>query len=424
MKRIHKIFIIFVLFIFPNSVFGISEKPSENSIYKHYDYVIDSYDINIVVNENNTFDITENITTYFNAPKHGIYRKIPLKNTVNRLDGSSTTNRVKITNLNVNNQYTTSRTSGNYEVKIGSPSNTVIGKQNYVISYNYNIGKDPLKDKDEFYFNIIGNEWDTVIGNITFTITMPKDFDSSKLGFSSGKFGSTTNENINYVVKDNVITGSYDGILGVGEGLTVRLELEEGYFVGAGLGMEFFDIFYTVPLIFLILSLMMWYKYGRDDKPVETVEFYPPSGFNSLEVGFLYKGVADDTDVISLLVYLANLGYISIEETEEQVLFSKRKGFKLKKLKEYDGNNINEKMFLDGLFVRKYLDTSGLPVDNKGRTKVDLLKLSEYKEKVKNLVEVTSSDLYNEFYRTVNKILENINSKENRNKKFESISIN
>ena len=86
MKRIHKIFIIFILLIIPNSVFGASIKPSQSSIYKYSDYVIDSYDINIVVNENNTFDITENITAYFNTSKHGIYRKIPLKNIVNRLD--------------------------------------------------------------------------------------------------------------------------------------------------------------------------------------------------------------------------------------------------------------------------------------------------------------------------------------------------
>ena len=55
---------------------------------------------------------------------------------------------------------------------------------------------NPLKDKDEFYFNIIGNEWDTVIGNITFTIIMPKNFDPSTLGFSSGKQGNTSNKNI------------------------------------------------------------------------------------------------------------------------------------------------------------------------------------------------------------------------------------
>ena len=413
MKKMYKLFIV-VLLLIPCRVFGASINPSQTISYNYYDYVINSYDVDIVVNEDNSFDITETITTYFNIPKHGIYRKIPLKNTIERLDGSSSSNRVKISNLSVNNNYTTSREDGYYVIKIGDSSQTVTGTKKYVISYNYNIGKDPLKDKDEFYFNIIGNEWDTVIDNVTFTITMPKEFDASKLGFSSGKYGSTDNKNVNYSVNGNVISGSYDGILYKESALTVRLELEEGYFSKAGLVIDFVDMLYIMPLILLIISIYMWYKYGRDDKPVETVEFYPPEGFNSLEVGFIYKGTANNKDVISLLIYLANLGYISISETEEKSLFSTVKGFKLRKLKEYDGNNINEKLFLDNLFTKKYLNYSKIAT-------------SAYEDEYKqsnNVPEVTSSDLYNKFYRTVNKILKNLNDKENRNKIFDKNSIN
>ena len=87
--------------------------PSQNNIYKSNDYVIDKYDINIVVNENNTFDITETITAYFNKSKHGIFRTIPLKNKVVRLDGTTSVNHAKVTNLSVDNEYTTSKENGN-----------------------------------------------------------------------------------------------------------------------------------------------------------------------------------------------------------------------------------------------------------------------------------------------------------------------
>ena len=188
--------------------------PSKNHQYSSYDYVIDKYDINIIVNENNTFDITETITAYFNVSKHGIFRTIPLKNTITRLDGTTSTNRTQVTNVSVDNEYTASRENGNYKLKIGPSSRTLTGEQKYVIKYTYNLGKDPVKDYDELYYNIIGNEWDTVIGNITFTITMPKEFDSSKLGFSSGIKGSTDNSKIKYNVNGNKITGNYNGILG------------------------------------------------------------------------------------------------------------------------------------------------------------------------------------------------------------------
>ncbi len=380
--------------------------PSKNYQYSSYDYVIDKYDINIIVNENNTFDITETITAYFNVSKHGIFRTIPLKNTITRLDGTTSTNRTQISNVSVDNEYTTSRENGNYKLKIGSASRTLTGEQKYVIKYTYNLGKDPVKDYDELYYNIIGNEWDTVIGNVTFSITMPKEFDSSKLGFSSGTTGSTDNSKVKYNVSGNKITGSYNGILGVGEALTLRCELPEGYFVGARLDINIMNyILFLIPLIFLAIAILLWYKFGRDDQVVETVEFYPPQGFNSLEVGFLYKGQADNQDVTSLLIYLANHGYIKIAETEEKSLFSKCKGFKITKLKEYDGNNINEQIFLNGLFTKGpsftslFSKTPETPTDN--------------------INEVTSMDLYDNFYITMGRILSNINNKENKHKLFE-----
>ena len=383
--------------------------PSKNYQYSFYDYVIDKYDINIIVNENNTFDITETITAYFNVSKHGIFRTIPLKNTITRLDGTTSTNRIQVTNVSVDNEYTTSRENGNYKLKIGSASRTLTGEQKYVIKYTYNLGKDPGKDYDELYYNIIGNEWDTVIGNVTFSITMPKEFDSSKLGFSSGTTGSTDNSKVKYNVSGNKITGSYNGILGAGEALTVRCELPEGYFVGTGLTFNLMNyIFYLFPILFLVIALLLWYKYGRDDQVVETVEFYPPQGFNSLEVGFLYKGKAENQDVTSLLIYLANQGYIKIAETEEKSLFSKSKGFKITKLKEYDGNNVNEQIFLNGLFTKRPSISIG-----------SLFSKNVEQEPTDNTNEVTSTDLYNNFYITMNRILSNINNKENKNKIFE-----
>ena len=120
--------------------------PSKNYQYSSDDYVIDKYDINIVVNENNTFDITETINAYFNVSKHGIFRTIPLKNTITRLDGTTSTNRTQVTNVNVNNEYTASRENGDYKLKIGSANRTLTGEQEYVIKYTYNLGKDSLKD--------------------------------------------------------------------------------------------------------------------------------------------------------------------------------------------------------------------------------------------------------------------------------------
>lgn len=395
------------MIIYPLNTYAISDydlvslTPSKNDNYSSYDYVIDKYDINIIVNENNTFDVTETIDTYFSVPKHGIFRTIPLKNTIKRLDGTTSTNRTQIKNVSVNAENSTSKEEGNYQIKIGSASETLTGEKEYIIKYTYNLGKDLVKDYDELYYNIIGNEWDTVIGNITFSITMPKSFDSSKLGFSAGRVGSTDSSKIKYSVSGNTITGSYNGILWENEALTVRCELPEGYFVGAGLDINLLNyIVYLFPIIFLIIAILLWYKFGRDDQVIETVEFYPPEGFNSLEVGFLYKGEAVNQDVTSLLIYLANKGYIKIVETEEKSLFSKAKGFKIIKLKDYDGDNVNERLFLNGLFAMRRLNTSSAE--------------NSINQNTTPTLEVTSADLYDKFYITMSNILLNINNKENK----------
>ena len=450
MKEIIKkyifLIIITLLFISPIKAYASSSE-----------YVINNYDINIVVNENNTLKITEKIGAYFNVEKHGIFRKIPLRNIVTRLDGTTSKNRAKISKIEVSDNYSLYNEKGYKVIKIGDVNYTLTGQKNYTISYLYNLGKDTGKDYDELYFNLIGDEWDTSISNITFTITMPKEFDKSILGFSSGAVGSTDSSKITYNVNGNVITGKLNGTLNPGDALTVRLELPEGYFVGASNNIDLMMIISLVlPILFVVIAYFIWRKYGKDEQVIETVEFYPPEGFNSLEVGFLYKGKAENQDVISLLIYLANKGYLEINNkkidlnsekvslnqdsknnanqkiielqtkiNEERInnpsskkikyyenmldiyknidtpinyeqyglkssinKLNKENKFLIKKLKEYDGNNINEKWFMDGLF--------------------------EY-----DRTEVTDKMLYNNFYITMDKILSNINNKENKHRIFE-----
>ncbi len=422
-----------------------SYKPSINPKYSNLDYIIDKYNVDINVNENNTLDITETITAYFNVSKHGIFRTIPLRNEITRLDGTTSTNRTQITNLSVNNEYSTSREEGNYVIKIGSANKTFTGEQTYIIKYTYNLGKDTGKGYDELYYNIIGNEWDTVIGNVSFDITMPKDFDSSKLGFTRGLKGSVNSTNIKYVVNGNKISGVYNGILDTNEGLTVRCELDEGYFVGASLKTNIVDyLMFIIPLLFLLISILLWYLFGHDNQVIETVEFYPPEGFNSLEVGYMYKGKANNKDVVSLLIYLANKGYIKISDIRKSSLLLGNSGFKITKLKDYDGENINEKMFLDGLFPSKkkmdffdeniniFFENSGasnfFKMINNDEVNPAMKMLSKeekvYNESNKNDIdmdvnEVTDMDLYDKFYVTVSRILSNINKKENKYKIFE-----
>lgn len=356
-------------------------------------YEITKYDIEVVVNENNTYDITEKITVNYDTSKHGIYRKIPLENAVVRVTDDAViaraTNRAKVTNVSVDDNYTTGIDGTDYVIKIGSADKYVTGEQSYTIKYNYNIGEDTLQGADELYLNLIGNEWDTTISGMSFSVKMPKEFDAGKVGFSVGSRGTSgyNEELLRYEVSGQIIKGEYLGTLPVGWAVTVRCELPEGYFVGAGLESPLAIVVAAVALMGLVAAFLLWNKYGKDDEVVETVEFYPPEGKNSLEVGQLYRGHAGSKDVVSLLIYLANKGYLKIYEEKKKN--GKTKSFSITKVKDYDGNNDQERMFLAGLF--------------------SLGEVNEQGEKV-----VKSEDLTNSFYTTVNSILASIEKKEKK----------
>ena len=367
-----------------------------------YDYYIESYNVDINVSNDNSYDIKETIVAYFNKEKHGIIRNIPTRNTVTRTDGSTNTNRAKITNVNVNEKYSLSRGADEVKLKIGDAGTVLTGRHTYQISYTYNIGNDKLKDADEFYLNLIGNQWDTNINKLTFTITMPKDFDTDKIGFSVGKYGKSgilDDGYFNYSVKNNVITGTYNKTLPPNNGFTVRITLPEGYFEKQKLKISIFDfIAICLPIIFLIIAIFEWEKYGKDEKPVETVEFNPPDNMNSLDVAYAYKGKVNSNDVVSLLIYLANKGYIKIKVEETGSKLLKSKSYKIIEVKKYDGNDENERLFLERLFKNGTI----------------------YRTENNNVFRcVTKSDLEGSFYTTVNEIIDNENTSEFKNKIFE-----
>lgn len=267
------------------------------------------------------------------------------------------------------------------------------GKKKYRLSYVYNIGNDSSKEYDEFYYNLIGYEWDTTISNISFNIKMPKEFDTSKIEFYSGEVGSTSSSNITYSTDGKSVYGTFNGTLNPGNALTIRIEMPEGYYVKQKVDIDNIksNAISMLSIIFAFISFILWVKYGKDEKVTKEIQFFPPEGLNSLEVALFYKGKVDNNDVISLLIYLANKGYIKLVEPTDD------KDLKIISQKEYDGDNQNEALFLDGLFKDKY--GNKITIANK-------------------------KTLINNFYKTIKKIKKDMNSKYYAEKIYEKSSLN
>ena len=343
----HKISLLSILFIFfiimfSNKIFGINSDAG---------YIIENYKMDIIVNEDNTFDVTETIDVRFTEDgKRGIIRNIPRVNYLKRENGEYSKNIAYLTNLEVNDDFKYTKDRKYYNIKIGKNDVVAPKEKTYIIKYKYDIGKDPLKDIDEFYFYIIGEGWNTTINNVEFKIKMPKMFDENKVKFFNVYKNNFRNLHLNYIIREKTIIASYNKKLRPNEGLSIRMILPKGYFYRKWIPFtNAMLIKMFISLILVIVAIIIWMSDEKKKWIVCKKEYYPPNNMNSLVLTLLYYGIKDDA--VMLLVSLLNKGYLRFEEIRYDS--SNWKNFKIIKIKDYDGNDKYEKIIFEELFKNK-----------------------------------------------------------------------
>ena len=314
-------------------------------------YTIDNYAVDITVNQFNQLHIEETIKATFHQQRHGIVRSLAKVNHVARMDGSKSTVNAKISNLKVlSHRFTTSESSNFTNIKIGDPNAYAKTNETYRLSYDYDLGTDQLSRADEFYFNIIGADWNTGITKVDFHITMPEEF-NGKPGFSTGAYGMRSGSDIvEYSVKGKEITGHTTAPLAAEQALTIRLELPQGYFKEDPFRVFLAKYVFVIPIAISIITLIasIFVVTQERYKITPVVQYTAPGGLNSLEVAFADKGEIKRKNAASMVVYLANKGYLTIDIDGEN--------FTLTKLKDYDGKNESERIFMNGLFNNDHPD--------------------------------------------------------------------
>ena len=267
-----------------------------------------NYDVTVDVSKDNSYDYHEHLDMYYVTPHHGIYRYLPKQG--QKLSG------IRVPGY----KFETYNQSGYEVVKIGSGSYTLQGDNPYDIYYNIAMYEDENSEKDMLLLNLVPADWETSIGASKCVINLPKEADLSKANVYSGPYGAEGNE-------DNaVLEAGSDGKtititaqdIPAHHGITLELELPQGYWEGAP---EFGKLSIAGMMLFLlgpVGAILLWFFYGRDRHMVKTLEFYPPDDLTPGEIGYLIDGRVDRQDVISSIVYLADKGYIEIEEMDRK----------------------------------------------------------------------------------------------------------
>ncbi len=267
-----------------------------------------NYDVTVDVSKDNSYDYHEHLDMYYVTAHHGIYRYLPVQG--QKISG------IKVPGY----EYDTYMQSGWEVIKIGSGSYTLTGEHPYDITYRIAMYEDENDEKDMLLLNLIPTDWETGIGASKCVVNLPKEADLSKVKVFSGTYGTDTNED--GAVLDTGSDGKTITItakdIPAHHGITMQLELPQGYWEGVP---QFGKL--SVANMFLFVlgpvgAVLLWYLYGRDKHLVKTLEFYPPDDLTPGEIGYLVDGRVDKQDVISTIVYLADKGYIEIEEIDRK----------------------------------------------------------------------------------------------------------
>lgn len=360
---------------------------------KTVDYSVLSYDIHISVNDDKTYRVIETIEINFTRPTSDFHLKIPLRQKVKGQDGANNIYHSKVTDVLTSTTYKRIGYSSDGLLIYFNERDTIInGYNKFVLSYTVNTMNDSRKDSNELFNNLLGRRWRTDVANATFTIDLPSNLNPDQIHYSFlGEQGDIDNSNISFSNNGKRIAGNYNGILHKNENFAVKIGLPEGYFTRR---VDHKDLYIQLLLCigYASLGLMIWLRHGKKSYPViDIVEFKPPYNLSSFEVGFFYKGYANEEDVLSLILYAAGEGYLSINQGQLKYFAKDKSNFYITKTREYDGEDN---------FIRSFLDI----IFSKGNS-------------------ITSDELKNMYNEQLYEIMYGINTKENMNRQYETSAI-
>lgn len=332
------------------------------------DVIFTSFDISITINENGLMNIDQRIDAQFNANRHGIIAYIPQRYDMSwNVDGQTLERSYyfPVNNVQIYLDPASVETDsyGNVIIQIGDANEYVMGPKSYHYSYDLQLRDLDLSGQQALYFNIVGDGWDMPIEKVNYSITLPKEWPSD-IQFYTGYYGSTSDADVTYSIDTKTLSGTLNASLSANQALTIYAALPNDYFTFI-LPTDY-SIYSLILFGFItLLTIFLFYRYGKDDKVVEVVEFYPIKGLSSAQVGYIYEGVVDTRDVVSLIIEWAYKGYLTITEDD-----TKGKDFTLTKVKEISDTEIRAEITL---FNKLFQDRD----------------------------QVTSDDLKNTFYRSV-----------------------
>lgn len=329
-------------------------------------YRIDSYHTDLTVEASSELVVEERIEARFLEPRHGLYRTIPVSYTdpkgytyslgfelVDVRDAEGRPHQAKV------------RRQGHYvNVRIGDPDRTVTGVVVYRLRYRIRRALGHFPTHDELYWNAVGHEFQTTIGEATASLRLPAVFPPGELQVAAyaGRFGSRDqNVDIDFP-EPGVVWFAVPGRLEPLEGLTVAVGWPKGAVSEPGpidrlvrlLGDNW------IALAPFLAFAWLWRRYrtlGRDPqgRGSVVVRYEPPPGATPGEIGTIVDERVEMRDITATIVDLAVRGHLQISIEKHDVFFGlfDSETIVFERRRDADDSALlgHERAVLDGLFA-------------------------------------------------------------------------
>lgn len=260
-----------------------------------YPYVINNKEIDIEVDSNQDFYITQKIDltsnkSYLSFPisldfDMDPYHKIKTENMEFSIDGKKSDEKYY---LHIENE----------------------GKHTIVMNYKLH----PISLMDGIYqFQLNDRDEDTQIENMKLVLSMPIHLQTT---FKIGRYDDPT-EMSRYEVNqtENRLVFQLQDSLQAAETVSMSLELCKKDFYRP---TPFMIQFLTMISILLFLTVLIVRFFIIRNHFIEPVTFYPPKNMNSAEVGYLIDMKCTNEDMTSLIFYWASLGCLKIKGIDKK----------------------------------------------------------------------------------------------------------
>lgn len=312
-----------------------------SQFYAQEAFDILQHDVRIVIEEDGRFQIDETQQVFFKEQRRGIIRKIPFKYEVG---GKPYTLTISDPQVQGHKSMIT-RQGGDLVLRIGDANKYVNGQQEYRFSYDVSGGIIAYDDHDEFYWNVVGFETDTETKKVHFSVALPDSWRDSIHQFRAftGLKGSK-NADLNLELTEGVITGATILPLRPKEGITLAISIPKGLVRHTSSQSISSDSdaasqvttarpawirwLTAIPIAVAGFLLMLWNRIRQPHTPTDVpTQYYAPEGLSPAEVGTFYDYKVNRRDIISLLPYWGDLGYITMDssDTSGEIYFSKKK---------------------------------------------------------------------------------------------------